>query len=266
MRGNPIVATMQTKTLKSDLLLLLAAFFWGTTFVAQRLGMEHIGPMTYNALRFAVGALTLLPVILAFRTGRASLTGQLGCEPATTREVLLPVVRRPPGRSGPVRRRLDAADRPDLHDRRKGQLHHQSLRGARSHSGSVPRATMWLGGLGRCGTRRGRPVPAEHHGIVHHRAGRSVHPHRGVLLDDPRAPDRLPRPAGQSDIHRLHPVHRLFDPEPAGGGPLRDHRRFPPSAPRRCRSSTPASSRPALPSPCRSSASEPPRLPTRRLS
>jgi len=59
---------VQTKTLKSDLLLLLAAFFWGTTFVAQRLGMEHVGPMTYNALRFAVGALTLLPVILAFRT------------------------------------------------------------------------------------------------------------------------------------------------------------------------------------------------------
>jgi drug/metabolite transporter (DMT)-like permease len=59
---------MQTKTLKSDLLLLLAAFFWGTTFVAQRIGMEHIGPMTYNALRFAIGALTLLPVILAVRT------------------------------------------------------------------------------------------------------------------------------------------------------------------------------------------------------
>ncbi len=68
--GNPIVAAMQTKTLKSDLLLLLAAFFWGTTFVAQRLGMEHIGPMIYNALRFAVGALTLVPVILAFRTSR----------------------------------------------------------------------------------------------------------------------------------------------------------------------------------------------------
>jgi drug/metabolite transporter (DMT)-like permease len=58
---------MQTKTLKSDLLLLLAAFFWGTTFVAQRLGMEHVGPMTYNALRFALGAVTLLPVLLVFR-------------------------------------------------------------------------------------------------------------------------------------------------------------------------------------------------------
>jgi drug/metabolite transporter (DMT)-like permease len=63
---------MQTKTLKSDLLLLLAAFFWGTTFVAQRMGMDHIGPMTYNALRFAVGALTLLPVILAFRTSHVA--------------------------------------------------------------------------------------------------------------------------------------------------------------------------------------------------
>ncbi len=55
---------MQTKTLKSDSLLLVAAFLWGTTFVAQRMGMEHIGPMTYNGLRFALGALTLAPVLL----------------------------------------------------------------------------------------------------------------------------------------------------------------------------------------------------------
>jgi drug/metabolite transporter (DMT)-like permease len=63
---------MQTKTLKSDSLLLVAAFFWGTTFVAQRVGMEHIGPMTYNALRFAVGVLTLVPVLLMLR--RSDLT------------------------------------------------------------------------------------------------------------------------------------------------------------------------------------------------
>ncbi|MBP8912415.1 MAG: DMT family transporter [Phycisphaerae bacterium] len=58
---------MQTKTLKSDSLLLLAAFFWGTTFVAQRRGMEYIGPMTYNTVRFAVGALTVLPIALTAR-------------------------------------------------------------------------------------------------------------------------------------------------------------------------------------------------------
>ena len=65
--GNYNPENMQTKTLKSDSLLLVAAFFWGTTFVAQRMGMEHLGPMTYNALRFAVGALTLMPVLLVFR-------------------------------------------------------------------------------------------------------------------------------------------------------------------------------------------------------
>jgi drug/metabolite transporter (DMT)-like permease len=55
---------MQTRTLKSDSLLLVAAFFWGTTFVAQRKGMDHLGPMTYNALRFLLGAATLAPLIL----------------------------------------------------------------------------------------------------------------------------------------------------------------------------------------------------------
>lgn len=53
-----------SRTLRSDSLLLVAAFIWGTTFVAQRKGMDHIGPMTYNALRFIVGAATLLPLIL----------------------------------------------------------------------------------------------------------------------------------------------------------------------------------------------------------
>ena len=53
---------MQEKVIKSDLLLLLAAFIWGTTFVAQRKGMDHVGPMTYNGLRFALGALAVLPL------------------------------------------------------------------------------------------------------------------------------------------------------------------------------------------------------------
>ena len=55
---------MQTRTLKSDFLLLVTALIWGTTCVAQRVGMDHIGPMTYNALRFILGAATLMPLIL----------------------------------------------------------------------------------------------------------------------------------------------------------------------------------------------------------
>ena len=43
-------------------MLLAASFFWGTTFVAQVVGMEGLGPYSYAALRFALGAacLTLL--------------------------------------------------------------------------------------------------------------------------------------------------------------------------------------------------------------
>jgi len=64
---------MYNKVYRSDFLLLLAAFIWGTTFVAQRKAMEYVGPMTYNALRFALGAVTLLPVIVWLRIvgGRA---------------------------------------------------------------------------------------------------------------------------------------------------------------------------------------------------
>jgi len=56
--------------LVNDFLLLLTAVIWGVAFVAQRAGMEHVGPFTYNAVRFALGSLALLPLI-AFR-GRAA--------------------------------------------------------------------------------------------------------------------------------------------------------------------------------------------------
>lgn len=44
-------------------LLLLASFIWGTAFVAQSTGMDHVGPFTFYAARGYIGALVLLPVI-----------------------------------------------------------------------------------------------------------------------------------------------------------------------------------------------------------
>jgi len=63
------VAIEQTtgKLLKSEALLLLTAAIWGFAFVAQRAGMEHIGPFTFNAIRFALGSLSLLPLLVASR-------------------------------------------------------------------------------------------------------------------------------------------------------------------------------------------------------
>jgi drug/metabolite transporter (DMT)-like permease len=54
---------VQVETLKSDVILLFTAFIWGFAFVAQRMGMAHVGPFTYNAIRFALGALSLLPLL-----------------------------------------------------------------------------------------------------------------------------------------------------------------------------------------------------------
>ncbi|MBP2628868.1 MAG: protein of unknown function transrane [Firmicutes bacterium] len=53
--------------LKSNLLLLLAAAIWGFAFVAQRVGMEYVGPFTFNGVRFALGALSLLPLIFFYK-------------------------------------------------------------------------------------------------------------------------------------------------------------------------------------------------------
>ena len=55
------------RILAHDSLLLVTALIWGLAFVAQRKGMESVGPFTYNAVRFALGALCLLPVMAVRR-------------------------------------------------------------------------------------------------------------------------------------------------------------------------------------------------------
>lgn len=54
---------MFSRTSRANIFLLLAAMIWGAAFVAQRMGMEYMGPLTFNAVRFALGALALLPLI-----------------------------------------------------------------------------------------------------------------------------------------------------------------------------------------------------------
>ena len=42
---------------------MLTAIIWGSTFVAQRVGMNYVGPLTFNGVRFALGAMVLLPLV-----------------------------------------------------------------------------------------------------------------------------------------------------------------------------------------------------------
>ncbi len=51
----------------ANLLLLITALIWGFGFVAQRMGMDHLGPYAFNVCRFLVGALSLLPLLFFFR-------------------------------------------------------------------------------------------------------------------------------------------------------------------------------------------------------
>lgn len=55
---------MKTDTLKSDLILLFVATVWGLAFVAQRVGMDFLGPFAFNGIRFLLGGLSLLPLVL----------------------------------------------------------------------------------------------------------------------------------------------------------------------------------------------------------
>ena len=55
-----------SKKMRGNLILLLTALIWGTAFVAQSAGMDHVQPFTYNGVRTLIGGLVLIPVIFLF--------------------------------------------------------------------------------------------------------------------------------------------------------------------------------------------------------
>lgn len=54
---------MKNTKLKGNLILLLTAFIWGTSFIAQSKGVEDITPLAFNGIRSLLGGIVLLPVI-----------------------------------------------------------------------------------------------------------------------------------------------------------------------------------------------------------
>lgn len=55
--------TKEVDRMKNNILLVLTALIWGCAFVAQSVGMDYVGPFTFNMARFLIGAIVLLPVI-----------------------------------------------------------------------------------------------------------------------------------------------------------------------------------------------------------
>lgn len=52
---------MKEGSLKGNIMLLITATIWGVAFVAQSVGMDYVGPFTFNAVRFLIGGIILIP-------------------------------------------------------------------------------------------------------------------------------------------------------------------------------------------------------------
>lgn len=74
---------MRSQALRADALMMFTAIIWGSAFVAQRLGMDHIGPFLYTGLRFALAAVVLIP-LLAYTSAKRNLPD----EPLSNRGLL----------------------------------------------------------------------------------------------------------------------------------------------------------------------------------
>lgn len=68
---------MKTKrNYRGSLLLFLAASVWGIAFVAQSVGMDYMGPFTFNGVRSLIGGTVLLPLIAWRERKRKPQEGQ----------------------------------------------------------------------------------------------------------------------------------------------------------------------------------------------
>ena len=63
---------------KNAIMLLLTAFIWGTAFVAQSVGMDYLGPFTFNGVRSLIGGVALLPCIWLLRMLNKKEDEQIG--------------------------------------------------------------------------------------------------------------------------------------------------------------------------------------------
>mgnify|MGYP002620002692 FL=1 len=61
---------MKKEQIKGSLLLFLAAIIWGVAFVAQSVGMDYVGPFTFNCVRTLIGGIVLIPCIAILNRGK----------------------------------------------------------------------------------------------------------------------------------------------------------------------------------------------------
>ncbi|MGN0703568.1 MAG: DMT family transporter [Lentihominibacter sp.] len=67
-----------SKKMRGNLMLMLTAFIWGSSFVAQKSGMDLIGPLAFNGIRTLIGGIVLIPAIMFLKNWKAKKSLQAG--------------------------------------------------------------------------------------------------------------------------------------------------------------------------------------------
>ena len=137
---------------KNLCLLLLASMIWGTGFVAQAVGMDHLGPFAFNAIRGRRGAHPR-PSVFRPLQKRGAESGRAG-QPQDAAH------RRPVLRPGPGGGLLFTAGGDAVHHRGQGGLHHRHVHRHRPHSGPVFPQKSGREALDQRGRCHVRPVSA----------------------------------------------------------------------------------------------------------
>lgn len=75
---------------QANLLLTVTAAIWGFAFVAQRVGADHLGPFAFNGIRFALGSLSLIPVLIVMQRRASAINGAASGVPSNAPPILVP--------------------------------------------------------------------------------------------------------------------------------------------------------------------------------
>ncbi|MTK13096.1 MAG: DMT family transporter [Clostridiaceae bacterium] len=83
---------MNNKRLGANILLLLTASIWGFGFVAQRVGSQSIGAFTFNGIRFALGSISIIPLLVYFNKRKKSDSDDESTVEVPSKKTILPGV------------------------------------------------------------------------------------------------------------------------------------------------------------------------------
>lgn len=58
---------MKRELVRYEAFLVIASFIWGTSFISVKIGVEHVDPFLFSILRFSLGSIVLLAVLLLLK-------------------------------------------------------------------------------------------------------------------------------------------------------------------------------------------------------